>query len=80
MLLHKNLLWILLTCSGVIGSCSSHKLENVAQKAVKDGTVSTEEWKDLLSLAREDETFLQEDGTVNVNELKDYVLNIAHTK
>ena len=78
MLIRKKFLWILFTCGGLMCSCEA-SLENAVKSAVKDGTVSTDEWKTICNIALEKEKYCK-DGEVDSDCLKEYVLEVAHTK
>lgn len=80
MLLRRSFLWGLIVCSGLMYSCSSSNLESVVKSAVKDGVVSAEEWKMILSMAQEKKICYKKDGQVDTDCLKEYVLEVAHTK
>lgn len=80
MLLRRNFLWSLLVCGGLMCSCGSSNLESVVKSAVKDGVVSAEEWKMILNMAQEKKECCLEDGQVDIDCLKKYVLDVAYTK
>lgn len=78
MLLRRKILIVLLVLGGL--SCSSSNLENVVKSSVKDGIVSADEWKMILEIAQVNTEFCKEDGQVDIDCLKEYILSVAHTK
>lgn len=80
MLLRKEFLWSLLAYGSLMCSCGSSNLESAIKDAVKDGVVSTNEWEIILNIVQEKKKFCKEDGQVNTDYLKEYVLEVAHSK
>lgn len=61
-------------------SCNFSSLESIVKSAVKDGSVSTEEWEIILDMAQEEKKCCKENGQVDTDCLKEYVLEVAHSK